>query len=78
MMSSFEEWWKAYGGVEGKASRAIQDAFAAGWKAAKVDEGYHEYTKPMNALKSGCTTCQESFENGKHFEVRLESTSPGK
>ena len=64
---------------EESASELARDAFQAGWLAAKIDEGYHQYRPPMNTLKTGCIVCSRSPDNpeAKHFEVHLESTFEG-
>jgi hypothetical protein len=77
--SSFLEWWQERVKLrrfiprtlihEESAQEVVEAAFNAGWRAAKSDDGYHEYKPPMNTLKDYCIACYESPENTKHLRT---------
>lgn len=77
--NGFSDWWRSLIQLrrfiprtlihEEAAGEVVKAGFQAGWRAAKLSEGYHEYRPPMNTLKDYCTVCYESPENVKHLRT---------
>lgn len=60
--NGFSDWWRSLIQLrrfiprtlihEEAAGEVVKAGFQAGWRAAKLSEGYHEYRPPMNTLKA--------------------------